>query len=431
MSLTAATIIITGASLVTLGLLVPALGRARAAGDLDASAGLTLGMAWLVCLPVALVAFSGGVLRRPDAFGELATTFPGWYPKATEVARLLLAALAAALLLRRGSWGSAPVHAGVLLAICLWGVAQLAAGLHDEPSLSLGSGVLLVCLIAATVLPRGRGACLGAGLFGVTLGVASGALAALRPDVAFVVPCEGACSGLGFTGVMPNENLLGITLAATIPFAYLGFRGRVRYWFVLYIAGVAIATGSRTAGLTAVVAVVALLVVRPSVDGARTIGMRGAIAGVILVGAVAASVFSVRGDWSDADLTGRPALWSVASDYIDRSPWLGHGPEKWAALYSSSEIPRAAQRTTHNQWMDVLFVAGVVGAVLFVCMLVATLSSAGRARPGAMLALATILLIGATEGAWSVGILDLLSFSLIALLLTGPTARPLVTASHN
>ena len=77
--------------------------------------------------------------------------------------------------------------------------------------------------------------------------------------------------------------------------------------------------------------------------------------------------------------------------------------------------------------MDVLFVAGVVGAVLFVCMLVATLSSAGRARPGAMLALATILMIGATEGAWSVGILDLLSFSLIALLLTGPTARPLVS----
>ena len=36
-----------------------------------------------------------------------------------------------------------------------------------------------------------------------------------------------------------------------------------------------------------------------------------------------------------------------------------------------------------------------------------------------MLALATILMIGATEGAWSVGALDLLSFSLVALILTG------------
>jgi O-antigen ligase len=415
----AVTILMSGASLVSLGLLVPAIRRARAAGDLDASAMLTLGTAWLVCLPMALVAFTGGVVRRPDAFRELVAVFPGWYPVATDLARLLVAALAGALLFRRVSSGSAPVHAAGLLAICLWGVAQLSTGLHGDPYLTLGGGALLVCLLAATVLPRGRGACLGAGIFAVTLAIAGGVLALLRHDVAFVVPCEGACGGLGFTGVLPNENLLGIALAAGIPFAYLGFRGSARWWFILYLAGMAIATGSRTAIIASIITAAALLVVRPAVDAGRQIGVRGAIAGVVLAAAVLASVQVVSGDWSGVDLTDRAMLWSVAADHIQQSPWFGHGPHEWEALYESSEIPRAGQRSTHNQWLDILFVAGGVGAALFVAMLAATLWSAGRARPGVMLALATIVMIGATEGGWSVGALDVLSFSLIGLLLIG------------
>ena len=422
-SLTVVTIIMTGASLVTLALLAPSLRRARAAGDLDAAAALTFGTAWLFCLPLALVAFSGGVVRRPDAFGELVTMLPAWYPVATDVARLLIAALAGSLLFMQVSSGSLRVHAAGLLAICLWCVAQLAAGLHADLRLSLGSGVLLVCLIAATVLPRGRGACLGAGLFGVSVALVSAALALFRHDVAFIVPCEGACGGLGFTGVLPNENLLGIVLVAAIPFAYLGFRGKASAWFVLYLTGTAIATGSRTAIAASIVTAVALFVVRPAVDAGRRIGARGAIAGIVLAAALVASVQIVRSDWSVADLTDRPALWRVASDYIEQSPWFGQGAATWETLYASSEIPYAAQRSSHNQWLDVLFAAGGVGAALFVGMLAAALLSAGSARAGVTLAVATIFMIGATEGGWSVGALDLLSFSLIALLLTG-SARP-------
>jgi O-antigen ligase len=417
----AVAILMTGASLVALAVLVSSIRRAHAADDVDASTALTLGMGWLVCLPMALVAIAGGVVRRPDAFRELVAIFPGWYSMVTDFARLLLAALAGALLFKRLSRGSIPVHAAGLLAICLWGVAQLATGLHDDPHVSLRSGVLLVCLIAATVLPRGRGACLGAGVFGVTLALASAALAVFRHDVAFVVPCEGACGGLGFTGVLTNPNLLGIVLTAAIPFAYLGFRGNARHFLVLYLAGMAIATGSRTATAASVVAVVALFVVRPAVDAGRRIGIRGAIAGLVLAGAVLASVQIVRGGYDTSGLTDRAALWSVASDYIEQSPWFGYGPDKWESLYLSSEIPRSGQRGSHNQWLDVLFVAGGVGVALFAAMLAATLSSAGHARPAVVLALATIVMIGATEGGWSVGFLDLLSFSLVALLLTGPT----------
>ena len=414
-------IIMAAAAVIALRILVSAIRQSRAAGDLDASAALVLGMGWVVTLPIALVGISGGLTRRPDVLGALVPILPGWYHSADRAAKTLLVALAVILLLERLKSERVQVHAAGLFAICVWMIAQLASGLHGGRLLSLSSGLLLVCLIAATVLPRGRGACLGAGIVGVTLAIASGVLAVFRQNVAFVIPCQGACSGLGFTGILPNENLLGIALAASIPFAYLGFRGRARYWFTLYLAGMAATTGSRTAVVAAVVTVIALLIVRPRVDADRRTLGRAAIAWLVLAGAVVGSVYVVRHPWNPSALTDRPLLWGVASHYIHQYPWFGYGPDKWASLYASSEIPLTGQRSAHNQWMDVLFVAGWVGAAFLVSMAIAMLWSSRYARPGVVLTLAAILMIGTTEGAWSVGAFDSLSFTLVALILTGAT----------
>jgi O-antigen ligase len=196
-------------------------------------------------------------------------------------------------------------------------------------------------------------------------------------------------------------------LAVSIPFAYIGFRTRARYWFVLYLAGMATATGSRPAILVSLVSILVLLVVRPRVDTERTTAVRTAIAGLVLAGAVASSIYVVRHDWDPSALTDRPALWSVASEHVGESPWFGYGPQKWASLFESGEIPRAAQRSTHNQWMDVLVAAGAVGASVFAAMLAAMLWTAGRARAGVIVMLTTITLIGTTEGTWSVGTLEI------------------------
>jgi O-antigen ligase len=418
----AVTSIMAGAALAALGLLLPAVRRARAAGDLDASAALTLGIAWLVSLPTTLVAISGGAPSRQDVFGEFVAIFPGWYQHALDVTVLLVAALASLLLVRRLTSERVPVHTAGLLAILLWAVAQLASGLRGGPLLSPRGGVLLVCLMAATVLPRGRGACLGAGIFGVTLAVVSGALTVFRYDVAFV-PCSRKCTVLGslLTGVFPNANLLGLALAAAIPFAYLGFRGRARLWFPLYLAGMTLATGSRTAIVAAVATVIVLLIVRPRVDADRTTPGRIAIAGLALAGAVLGSAYIVQHEWNSSALTARPALWRVASTYVHDSPWFGYGPEKWASLTQSSQIPADAAYSVHNQWLDVLFVAGGVGAALFVSMVVAAFVTSGNARPAVLIMLATIVVVGTTERPWSVGSLDWLSFSLVALILTGAT----------
>jgi O-antigen ligase len=414
------TIIMVGASLVTLGLLFSCTKRARLARDLDASSALAVAMGVAATLPIAVVAIAGGIARRPDAVGQLTAFFPGWYGTADSLAKLLLMVFAAALLVGRLLSGRVIVHAAGLAALGLWMLAQLASLRQGAGAPANGSFVLLVCLAAATVLPRGRGACLGAGIFGLSLAIVSCLLAIFRHNVAFIVPCTGACSGLGFTGILPNENLLGVSLAAAVPFAYLGFRGRARIWFVIYLAGMASATGSRTAIGASVITLVALLVIRPALDAPLPGLGRKVMSWSLLGGAVAASLFVILHHWQPSDLTTRPRLWAVASDYIHHSPWFGYGPTRWGGLYETSQIPQAAQRSAHNLWLDVLFVSGAVGAVFFVAILIGALASAGRARTGVIVTLATIFMLGTTEGSWAIGTFDFMSFSLIALMLTGP-----------
>jgi O-Antigen ligase len=416
------------ASAVALALLAVGVRRARAAGALDASTVLTLATGTLFVLPDVLVAITGTLVRQPDVFGDLMAINPGWYTRVNDLALLLLAGLAAFLLIPGATSRRATVNAAGVLAILLWTLANLASGLNGGTLVTARGVVLLLCLMAATVLPRGRGACLGGGIFGVLLAAAGGLLSLFRYDVTFFVPCEGACNGLGFTGALPNENLLAIVLTASLPMAYLGFRGRIRFWLSLYLLGMTIATGSRTGIAAGTIVFVALLLVRPGLDRARSSLAQSALAWLVFAGSVVSSVYIVRHHWPSTALTTRPALWSVAWHYIDRSPWFGYGPSRWGALYRSSEIPVAAQRTSHNQWTDVLFVAGGVGAAVFVAMVLAAIWSAGRARTAVLILVATIFLIGTTEGAWAVGAVDLMSFSLVAVILTGPAGAARRTA---
>ena len=420
------TTVLAGSAIAALALLVPALTRARAWGDLDASTALTLALGWLLSLPIAVAVLTGSVSQELDATRELVPVLPGWYQQASYVCLALLIALAAVLLVRRlvSDTRRVTLHTAGLLAILLWAVAWLASGLDGGRLLSLSGVTLLVCLMAATVLPRGRGACVGVGIFAVTLAAASGLFAAVRFDIGSV-ECRDTCVlGSALTGLLPNENLLGTTLLAALPFAYLGFRGRARICLVLYLAAMAFATGSRGAMLGAVIVVVALLVVRPDLGGDRPAPARLVTAGLLLAAAVVASVYVSQYDWSSStySLTDRPQLWRVASEYSDESPLFGYGPDKWDQLYSETgEIPRAGQNSTHNQWVDVLFNAGWVGTALLVAMIVAMLWSAGSARVAVLIALATIFMIGVAERAWSIGAADFVSFSLIALILLGPT----------
>jgi O-antigen ligase len=420
------TVVMAGSALAALALLVPAIRAAREAGDLDASTGLTLAVGWLISLPIVIAVFAGSVDRRLDPSRDLVPVLPGWYETASHVAQGLLIALAAALVVRRLISGTRRVtlHTAGLLAIVLWALAWLASGLEGGPLLNLPGATLLACLLAATVLPRGRGAAVGVGLFGVTLAIASGLLAAFQFDLASV-PCRDYCVlGSALTGALPNENLLGTALLVALPFAYLGFRGRPRTWLVAYLAFMAFATGSRGAMLGVVIVIGALLVVRPRLDADRRTPVRAAAAGLLLTAVLLPSAYVVAHDWTSSSysLDDRPSLWRVASEYTEDAPVFGYGPDRWGNLYTQTgEIPLAAQHSTHNQFVDVLFTAGWVGVALLAAIVVAMLWSAGYARPAVLVVLATVFLIGIAERAWQIGAADFASFSLIALILLGPT----------
>jgi hypothetical protein len=417
--------IMAGGALAALCLLVPTLKRARAAGDLDSSALLTFAMGWLVSLPIVIVVISGGLVRRMDSSKELVPIPPGWYSSALHFCLAVVIGIAALLVMRRmvTERRHLPVNAAGLFAVALWLVAHFASGLQGESLLTLDGVVLLVCLIAATVLPRGRGACVGIGLFGVSLAIASCIMAAVDFHLASV-PCRHQCIlGASLTGVLPNENLLGTTIVATLPFAYLGFRGRGRAWLVGYLALLAIASGSRGTLLAALATIALLLIVRPALDADRPRPLRTAVAAAVVAGALLASAYVVLHDWGAANsLTTRPQLWSVAKSYIGEQPAFGYGPYKWETLYTDTgEIPEAALHSTHNQWIEVLFTAGAVGAALLVAIIAAALRAARYALPAVLVTVATLLVIGVTERIWSIGVVDFASFTLVGLILLGPT----------
>ncbi|MGZ4328730.1 MAG: O-antigen ligase family protein [Solirubrobacteraceae bacterium] len=399
-----------------------AVTQAHRAGDVDSSTVFIFGFAWLVSLPSAMAAYSGSLTYQPDVFRNLVKTYPAWHTTATHACVGLAAVLAVVLILRRLPAQPLPVHAAALFAVALCVLAHLAGGFHGGSLTTMRGMVLVVCLPAAAILPRGRGACIGAALYGVTLAIAGGVLGLLRYNVAFVVPCKGACSLLGFQGVLPNEDLLGIAMAACIPFVYLGFRGRSRYWLSLYLAGMVAATGSKTSTVAALTAITVLFLVRPRLDATAPTRYAG-LAGLMLVVGIAGSVALAQYHWAPQALADRGQLWSVARHYISRSPWIGYGPSTWSQLYHLGVIPLSGQRSAHNQWMDVLFAAGALGVVLLAAMAAAILSSAGRARPAVTIALATILILGAGEGTWQIWTVDSMSFTLLALILTGPAVR--------
>jgi O-antigen ligase len=425
---TAVALVFAAAAVVALAILAGAIRTARRAGDFDSSTALVLATGGLVVLADVLVALTGTLRHEANVFKDIVKINPGWYGPVDQLALLLLAGLALFLLLPHAASPFARAHVAGVLAVLLMLTANASSALGGGSPLTARGGVLLTCLLAATVLPRGRGASLGAGIFGVSLAAVGGLLALFRYDVAFVVPCEGACSGPGFTGALPNENLLGAVLTVSIPFAYLGFRGSARLLLCLYLVAMSAATGSRTAAIAAVTAFALLLVVRPELDQVRTSLARTATAWAALTVSVSAAIYMVVHHWAPDELTTRPQLWDVARRYIHDSPWFGYGPSRWASLFQSSEIPAAAQHSTHNQVTDVLFTAGAVGAALLVGVAVAAIWTAGRARNGVLLVLTTVALVGAAEGAWSIGTIDLLSFSLVALVLVGDPAPARRTA---
>jgi hypothetical protein len=285
---------------------------------------------------------------------------------------------------------------------------------------------LLALLLAAIVARPGRSAYLGAAAVGVLFALLGGLQALLHPADVFRACRADKCGAGGalYVGAFTNENTLGLLLALTIVFVWLAVRGRSRMVLTLYLVASVYLTGSRTAQMTALAAVVVLLILRPVLrddpDTPQPPGRRGqrvfAVAGVAT--AVVAGFVLPLLPLAQSSLSGRAYFWQLARAGIAHSPLIGYGSTAWANLYVVQLIPIAGTYSVHNQWLDITYAAGLIGLVLLISLVLCLLVRAGPYLIVVASALIPILVAAAAERPWSFGINDGMTFILLAVVLS-------------
>lgn len=135
--------------------------------------------------------------------------------------------------------------------------------------------------------------------------------------------------------------------------------------------------------------------VRPEFGIASILGFMAGVTALVLmlmlgdVDARLSSFFNSAEGAQLASLTGRDRIWAVAWDEWQRNPVFGYGPSLWDASFRAS-IGMPAATHAHNQFMDTLSRAGVVGAsalVLYALVLLVLSVRYARVSKGISLAL--------------------------------------------
>ena len=374
-------------------------------------------------LPTALSNLLAPHPEQFDAFGNVRIGLTGWPAQVHQL--LMITTVAAALLFFILRIGREPVAGRPWIAVMLVAVyasSDLINGQIDDLGPRFVS--LLALLLAITVAQPGRPAFLGAAAVCLTYAFLSALQASVHPTYAFRTCRSDKCGpgGALYSGAFSNENTLGLVLALSIPFVWLALRGRGRIIVLGYVSAIVLLTGSRTALLAAAAALLALLVLRPSIQRADDVVAPPArqfraifgVAMIALLGAVLPLLTAVASGIGD-----RTYFWRIGLEGIGRSPLIGHGGTAWPRLYQSGEIPISASYSPHNQWLDVLFASGFVGLAIFVGLLVHLLFRTAYLVTASAAILIPVLAASTLERPWSFAINDGLTFTLLAALLCG------------
>lgn len=371
-------------------------------------------------LTLAVATITNGRVVSTDNFYNRLVTIAGPAVLVNEIATPVLALVALVVLL---SGARAAVVNGAALALaCLLVLAGFSAGLTDGGSLVTLTRLAALSVVIVCIFIRRSSAALMGAAFGIGAFAVSSLLAApINPEHVLGACDQRKCGTFGvlFTGIADNNNAFGILAAIGIPIVWFGLH-RYRRLFAVLLLLLALASGSRTAQIAAVVTLVALMIF----DSQR-LGRFGR--GVVISSAAAsagAMILAPSLNLSNEALTGRPELWQIASGYIDASPVIGNGPELWRSLVYTGVIPRAAGYSTHNQALEVLFVAGWAGVVLAIIFVIALVRQ-NREKGAALAAIMLPLFIcGITERPWTLGGVDWMFWSLIVVCMAVLPAPP-------
>lgn len=349
-----------------------------------------------------------------DAFFNRVVLYSGLSQQVNQVASpALLAVAILVIIIQLGR--KTTVNAAALAFLLLLIIGALAKYGVAGAFMDGGQWTLLALVAAAVVLPRGHEALKG-GALGVGLLLCISAVGALlQPDMA-APPCDKRkCGVLGtfYVGVADNQNTFGLLMAFAVPLLYFGLR-RYRFYFAVLATFFAFASGSRTAAVAAGAAMVVILLVHVQRRSGGRFG--GVLAILLTAGASASAIVIPLLGLPPETFSERVRLWQLAWSMIERQWLIGHGPNYWRSLVEIGVIPRAAGYSTHNQALEILFVAGALGAFVMVVVVINVL----RQNPGGRYVFAIFMLpvavAAVTERPWSLGAVDWASWSLLIFL---------------
>lgn len=349
---------------------------------------------YLVAVPVSLCVFLNPLL---DSLGMVETTVAG-VPITQWVRGFLLVLMLADLALHPGRSARPSVHRIILPLIWLPLYTFILFAVKDTPFV-LNAGYVL------------RGLFLVAIYYNVILSARTGAITerwlqyaawcalclAIAGQIAGMWLARSAVGGYesSLWGATQGPGIIAAELLSLLPvFLYLSKRPGKGYLGVTLCTVALIATFRRSAILAAGVGLAIYLVLWAARANAKRLRpVLLALGSVAVLAAAFSGTPVARGliaRFDDLDISrggtgsGRTSLWPVVLDHIEQREFgqqlFGEGPLAAVALTSESLLNGSAGLGAHNDWLDVLMAAGLVGASLHLWFFVNVFTLAKRLR---------------------------------------------------
>jgi hypothetical protein len=377
-----------------------------------------------------LVTYLGKWQRVRDFHSNVPWQWPGTWHQLWRALSLSLGLISAIVFVTRARRHDVPLNIPAVLLATVALVSFASSLLHGDNPFRPVSVVYAVLLIACTVAPRGLGIHVGIATCSTIVALGSGFtfLTFIRQYGFGVFPCTADKCGIldfGFSGVMVHDNALAIYLDLAMPFVYIAFGSWEGVFLTAYMLGLTLMTGSRSGGVAGLITFLALIVIRPNVRKPNAAPVRSWL---LHFGLLAALIVGIEVPFLRHDpsaFTGRAYLWSLvhASMSDTANLWYGTGVRGVLHLREAGLI-KFDVYSVHNQWMQILFSAGIIGFVLFIVALALML---WNARGRYTLVIGSVLLpafvLGVTERPWPIDSLDWLPWVMPATLLCYPATR--------
>lgn len=386
----------------------------------DLGSWLVFSVGWAAMLPNLIAKLQNNIVYRRDAQFQIVSEILVANTALANACNVFTILVAGALLGRAFFGRSHRAMSAFGAAFILTSTIAIASDLSVWRTVVTGQpALLIVLLIAATfATPSREGAISGAAVFALSVMIGGTIVMVYDRSLVFMA-CSSKCTIAGeiYMATTTHGNTLGLISAAALPFVWLAFRGATKWWLIAFVGLNLVISGSRTAFVVGLIAFAVLLIAAPEIRGgvARGRSVVPLIASSAVAVAVAAILPLVSHD--DRYLTGRGRLWSIALDQFEQSPLVGSGLTAWNDLYQQGEFGAAAAYSTHNQWMEVLLLAGGAGIVVF-AIGVASLFIGGPDRQYVGLSVfLPLAALGISERPFSFGLLNSMTWVLLALVM--------------